>query len=154
ASTGFAVFRPRGTHPGFLGYALLNDQFLHEVVARSVGVSYPAISASALASVSIYVPDLETQALIADYLDRETAEIDAFIADQEELIALLTERRAATIAQAVTKGLDSTSSMKPIGIEWLGAVPASWRVSRLSRFFAVTLGKMLDAKQQTEAQFP
>lgn len=35
------------------------------------------------------------QAWIADFLDRETAEIDAFIADQEELIGLLAERRAA-----------------------------------------------------------
>ncbi|MFC5123710.1 hypothetical protein ACFPRL_09965 [Pseudoclavibacter helvolus] len=38
---------------------------------------------------------METQSAVADYLDRETAEIDAFIADQEKLIELLIERRAA-----------------------------------------------------------
>lgn len=38
-------------------------------------------------------PGLEEQRAIADYLDRETTQIDAFIAKNEELIALLTERR-------------------------------------------------------------
>lgn len=45
----------------------------------------------------VVVPPLDEQRAIADYLDRETAQIDAFIAKNEELIALLTERRAASI---------------------------------------------------------
>ncbi len=40
---------------------------------------------------------MAAQRAIADFLDRETAQIDAFIAKNEELIALLTERRDATI---------------------------------------------------------
>lgn len=43
----------------------------------------------------VAVPPVETQRAIADYLDRETAQIDAFIAKNEELIALLTERSEA-----------------------------------------------------------
>lgn len=42
-------------------------------------------------------PPLDEQQEIAEYLDRETAQIDAFIAKNEELIALLTERRVAAI---------------------------------------------------------
>ena len=72
---------------------------------------------------SVATPAVKEQQAIADYLDRETAEIDAFIADQEELIGLLNERRAATITQAVTKGLDLTRPMRDSGIEWLGEVP-------------------------------
>jgi type I restriction enzyme S subunit len=68
---------------------------------------------------------------VADFLDRETAEIDAFIADQEELIGLLVERRAATISHAVTKGLDPNVPMKDSGVEWLGEVPAAWDVLRI-----------------------
>ncbi len=90
-------------------------------------------------------PPAEAQIEIANYLDRETAEIDAFIADQEELIRLLTERRAATISHAVTKGLDPTAPMKDSGVEWLGQVPRHWSVTRVSRYFSVVLGKMLDA---------
>jgi len=49
----------------------------------------------------ILVPPPATQQAIADFLDRETAEIDAFIADQERLIELLTERRRRVVSEAV-----------------------------------------------------
>lgn len=51
----------------------------------------------------VAVPPLEVQRAIADYLDRETAQIDAFIAKNEELITLLTERRAAVIDRAMDR---------------------------------------------------
>lgn len=54
--------------------------------------------------VVVPVPPEEEQQRIVSFLEAETAEIDAFIADQEELIRLLTERRAATISHAVTNG--------------------------------------------------
>jgi type I restriction enzyme S subunit len=74
------------------------------------------------------LPSPEVQQGVADFLDRETAEIDAFIADQEELVGLLAERRAATISHAVTKGLDPNVPMKDSGVEWLEVSPAHWRV--------------------------
>ena len=52
------------------------------------------------------VPPLEEQRRIADEIDRETAEIDAMIADITELRDLLAERRAAVIAAAVTGQID------------------------------------------------
>ncbi|MEP7283706.1 MAG: restriction endonuclease subunit S, partial [Rubrivivax sp.] len=48
ASTGFAAIRPRRVHPGFLGYMLHCEYVMSEVIARSVGISYPAINASDL----------------------------------------------------------------------------------------------------------
>ncbi|MFO0476331.1 MAG: hypothetical protein ACK52K_14410, partial [Alphaproteobacteria bacterium] len=62
------------------------------------------------------------------FLDRETAKIDALIAEQEKLIALLAEKRQAVISHAVTKGLNPNAPMKPSGVEWLGEVPAHWEV--------------------------
>lgn len=53
-STGFAVIRPRRrVTADFLGYLLRAGYFLEQVIARSTGVSYPTISASDLASISI-----------------------------------------------------------------------------------------------------
>ncbi|GAA3326069.1 restriction endonuclease subunit S [Paeniglutamicibacter sulfureus] len=83
-------------------------------------------------NVIVPFPPQHEQYAIVDYLDRETAEIDAFIADQEELIALLAERRTTTITQAVTKGLDPNAPMKDSGVDWLGDVPEGWSVQRLS----------------------
>lgn len=85
----------------------------------------------------VALPPYTVQCDIADYLDQETAEIDAFIADQEELIALLAERRTATITQAVTKGLDPNTPMRDSGVEWLGTVPQHWSPLKISRLTPV-----------------
>lgn len=73
-------------------------------------------------------PPPDEQAEIADFLDRETAKIDALVAEQEQLITLLKEKRQAVISHAVTKGLDPSATMKDSGIGWLGEVPAHWNV--------------------------
>jgi type I restriction enzyme S subunit len=70
----------------------------------------------------------EEQTAIASFLDRETAKIDALIAEQERLIALLAEKRQATISHAVTRGLNPDAPMKDSGVAWLGEVPAHWDV--------------------------
>nr|WP_242522112.1 restriction endonuclease subunit S [Microbacterium esteraromaticum] len=146
-STGFAVLRACGVDERFLKYAVLDRAFMDQVVAQSTGVSYPAINASDLVRIRIPLPAPSEQRAIADYLDRETAQIDAFIAKNEELITLLTERRLALIARAAFRGLDPAVSTRHSGIEWLGEVPIHWETSRLSRWFGVVLGKMLDASK-------
>lgn len=128
ASTGFAVLRAAGIEAGFLRYAMLTEYVIDEIISRSVGVSYPAINASDLVRVKLPVPPPQEQLAIAAFLDCETAEIDTFIAHQKELIVLLAERRAAVIKRAVTKGLDRSAVMKDSGLEWLGAVPAQWKL--------------------------
>lgn len=106
ASTGFAVLRPRAVHPGFLGYAVQSEATISEVIARSVGVSYPAINASDLVRIPIPIPSLSDQTAIADILDRETDKIDALVRGAEAAMELLRERRAALISAAVTGKID------------------------------------------------
>ena len=79
-----------------------------------------------------YPPESEQNA-IAAFLDRETAKIDALIAEQEKLIALLAEKRQATISRAVTRGLDPSVPLKDAGVPWLGKVPAHWERVSLGR---------------------
>ena len=133
-STGFAVVRPRDCLcKDFAAYALRAKGFIEEVVARSVGVSYPAINASELVSIYSPVPSLVEQEKIANFLDHETAKIDTLIDKQQLLIKLLKEKRQAVISHAVTKGLNSDAPMKDSGIEWLGEVPEHWEVVRVKQ---------------------
>ncbi|MCZ4354873.1 restriction endonuclease subunit S [Roseovarius aestuarii] len=81
----------------------------------------------------IPLPPLPEQTKIAAFLDYETAKIDALIAKQQRLIALLEEKRQAVISHAVTKGLDPTAPLRPSGIDWLGDVPAHWELLSLNR---------------------
>ncbi|TWH23286.1 type I restriction enzyme S subunit [Rhodococcus rhodochrous J45] len=90
----------------------------------------------------IPLPPLDEQRGIAEFLDRETAKIDALIGKQEQLIATLREDRTATITHSVTKGLDPNVEMKDSTVEWLGAVPAHWTVSRFSRHIAINAGQV------------
>ncbi|WP_270809213.1 restriction endonuclease subunit S [Aeromonas sp. QDB08] len=128
ASTGFAVLRPKYLLSGFAKYALRARHFIDSVVARSTGVSYPAINSSELIDIKIVVPSLKEQQTIASFLDYETARIDRLIAQQQRLIELLKEKRQAVISHAVTKGLNPNAPMKDSGVEWLGQVPEHWDV--------------------------
>lgn len=94
-------------------------------------------------------PPPEEQTAIAIFLDRETAKIDALVAEQEKLIALLQEKRQAVISHAVNKGLNPNVPMKDSGVEWLGEVPGHWDVVAVNYRYEVLLGKMLDEKRIT-----
>lgn len=74
------------------------------------------------------VPSLDEQKQVADFLDRETARIDALIDKKRRLLELLEEKRLAIITHAVTKGLDPSAPMKDSGIDWLGQIPAHWEL--------------------------
>jgi len=137
ASTGFAVVRPRPDRLAaeYCKYALREPSFLAEVEIRSTGVSYPAINASDLADIPVYSHSLPKQLAIANFLDCETAQIDALIEEKERLLDLLTEKREALITCAVTRGLDPSVTMRDSGISWLGEIPAHWDTRKIARLF-------------------
>lgn len=139
-STGFAVIRPNTTFldQRFGQYVLRSPRFLAEVEILSVGVSYPAINVFDLGNILISLPSIKKQKAIANFLDRETSQLDKLIAAKERLLLLLAEKRRALITQAVTRGLDATVEMRDSGVEWLGEIPAHWRVVRLK--YIVILG--------------
>ncbi|MEQ5801119.1 hypothetical protein [Halomonas sp. H10-9-1] len=90
-----------------------------------------SISSSNVMSCLLPLPPVGEQRQILGFLDRETARIDALVAEQQRLIELLKEKRQAVISHAVTKGLDPDVTMKDSGVEWLGKVPAHWEVGRV-----------------------
>lgn len=136
-STGFAVVEPRVSQvfSGFLAYLMQGDEFIQSVEARSVGVSYPAITAAEVMNSRCIVPPLAEQCAIADYLDRETAKIDTLIAKQNEMIATLRERRVGLVVATVTRGQAADVSTQP-GPSWAGRVPGPWSVLPLKRVIA------------------
>jgi type I restriction enzyme S subunit len=88
-------------------------------------------------SFKTFVPTLTEQTAIANFLDRKTAQIDQAIAQKEQLIELLKERRQILIHEAVTQGLDKSVEMKDSGVEWIGDVPKHWGVSKAKLYSEV-----------------
>jgi type I restriction enzyme S subunit len=77
-----------------------------EFVRLMMGSTHQTIYMPDIAKLALAVPPIQEQSIIVSFLDRETAKIDALIAEQERLIALLQERRAALISAAVTGKID------------------------------------------------
>lgn len=99
-------------------------------------------------------PPTLAQRQIADFLDRETAKIDALIAEQQRLIELLKEKRAAVISRAVTNGLNSQARMKPTGLAAPAYVPFHWTVTTIKRFSTLQRGYDLTDAERTDGPFP
>ena len=123
ASTGFCVIRPSGEiDSAFLGWVVKSEPFVSEVMARSVGVSYPAINAGELVTIEVPLPPIETQRCIAVFLDEKTARIDELIEKKQALFDRLDEKRQALITRTVTKGLTEDKLCDdggiPSGLGW------------------------------------
>lgn len=133
----------------------LND-FLLLAWAKQ-GATVESVEQDYLAETVVPLPPPEEQASITAFLDGATAKIDALIAEQETLLALLTEKRQATISHAVTRGLDPHVPMKDSGIAWLGEVPAHWEVVPLKRLARLVTGLTPppdDAQNYADEGFP
>lgn len=112
----------------FLYYwmSTIKDKGYVDVLCNKSTIAH--FTAEKVAAVPVPLPPNEEQRGVAEFLDHETAKIDALVAEQERLIELLKEKRQAVISHAVTKGLDPSVPMKDSGVEWLGEVPAHWIV--------------------------
>jgi len=120
----------------FIGYWIQSEGMVGNIVANSVGVSYPAINSTDLVRLPIVELPLSEQKIIADFLDKRLTQVDVLIAKQETLLEKLAEQRVALISHAVTKGLNPDVEMKESGISWFKQIPKSWDVKQLK--FVIT----------------
>lgn len=106
----------------------------------STGVTRFGLPKEEIGHVLLPLPPLAEQERIADYLDAETARMDALMAEKERMLALLEEKRAALVSHAVTRGLNTDAPTKPSGLDWLGDIPAHWEVKRLKHLARIGNG--------------
>jgi len=112
----------------FLRYSLLTPGFISLVDSASYGVKMPRASWDFVGVCNLPLPPLPEQQIIADFLDKETARLDALVAKNAKLIERLKEKRTALLSHTVTRGLNSKAKLKSSGNDWLGDIPAHWEV--------------------------
>lgn len=136
----------------FVGWLLKSVSFQEEFYRYGKGIVADLWSTnfSEMRNIILAMPPVSEQSAIAAFLDQETGKIDALVAEQERLIALLKEKRQAVISQAVTKGLNPNAPMKDSGIEWLGQVPAHWTITKTSYLFKSAMGQTILAEELVE----
>lgn len=130
-SPAYVVARPKGQFvTQFVEHQLRSPNAIEEMRRYSRGVTDFRLRLywEDFKAIQLALPPVDDQIKIVQVLARETAKIDALVAEQEQLITLLKEKRQAVISHAVTKGLDPSVPMKDSGVEWLGEVPAHWLI--------------------------
>ena len=107
-----------------------------------------SINFSRFSRLTLPLPPLETQQRIAAYLDRETAEIDAAVADLDLYVELLEKRRSTLIAETVTGNavFRSTSEVQKEKVQprtheilypWLSYSDPTWQRVPFASFLRV-----------------
>ncbi len=97
----------------------------------STGVTRFGLPKDEIGRLKLPIPNLSIQEKIISFLKTELLFIDRLIAQKEQLIHLLSEKRQALITQAVTRGLDPNVKLKSSGVDWLGDVPEHWDVIQM-----------------------
>jgi type I restriction enzyme S subunit len=142
-SSELLVLRAAGQDRRFLLYRLLADGFIALVNQSTYGAKMPRASWDVIGSCIAPSPPADDQCAIADFLDRETRQIDRLVATKRTLIDRLKEKRTALISRTVTRGLppdaasavgfDPHPTLKPSGFDWIGDVPEHWEVLEVRR---------------------
>lgn len=115
-----------------MGFDLSYYTYLLESLDYTIWVSgsaQPKLTQENLNNVWLYVPELEEQTAIAEYLDTKTQAIDKKVSLLEKKIGYYQELRKGLINETVTKGLDKNIELQvnELGFE----TPKNWQRYRL-----------------------
>ena len=134
----------------YLFYVLQSDYYQKQVENKWSFGTQQNIGMRTLEKLLICYPPVKEQVKIANYLDNKCVEIDALIEAKEKTNSLLKEQRQSIIYEAVTKGLNPDVPMKDSGIEWIGEIPESWKISRFRSEFSFGKGLSITKADLTE----
>jgi type I restriction enzyme, S subunit len=144
-STEFVALNADKCELGFLEYLTRSELFRQGLDSKvqSVTRSHQRANPADIYKFWNAWPTPEDQRDIAAFLDRETGRVDRLVAKKRELIERLKEKRTALISRTVTRGLPPAAAraaglpanppLKPSGLDWLGDIPAHWKVKSLTR---------------------
>lgn len=95
------VLRPAGIEPRFAHHLLRSTAFQEEFYRWGSGIVADLWSTryDKMSKITLPLPPSQEQRAIADFLDRETAKVDALIGKQVTLIDRLRERRESMVLQ-------------------------------------------------------
>ncbi|MEV4900099.1 restriction endonuclease subunit S [Citricoccus sp. NPDC055426] len=127
--------RPWNDHR-YLAYALNTVDYRIHIK----GSTRDKLNQADLSSIQLPAPDSEQQRAVADYLDHETAEIDAFLEDLHQLQTLSDEQRASRLASTLTGKSLPKSRQSINGARWFDSIPDDWQAVKIRHLTPVLRG--------------
>ena len=137
-------------NPEYLKYLLLSYPFISVVDGSTYGAKMPRANWDFISHLVLPCPPKTEQVTIAAFLDHKVGQIDATIAEKEQMLEDLKNYRSAIISEAVTKGLDKNVEMKDSGIEWCREIPKHWNVQKIKFLSNMLSGTNLTSEQILE----
>lgn len=102
---------------------------------RMIGSVINFVKLDDIKNFDISYPVYQTQMKIANFLENKSRKIEDLIMNQQQQIEKIKEYKQSLISEVVTKGLDPNVEFKESGIEWIGKIPAHWKMVFLSSIF-------------------
>ena len=127
------ILRPNANYnKKFIMYGMNTDGYAEHANMIARGATMSRISRSQLGQFWLAFPNVGEQQAVADFLDKECAQIDSIAADLEKQIALLQQYKKSLITETVTKGQKNNIPMKVSKVEYVSTIPSYWEEKRLS----------------------
>lgn len=138
-----AVLRPSDErlYGGYLHWALQSAEVKAYYSTAATGISRYALGIGDLGMTPIHVPSRTEQVRIANFLDEQTARIDALIAEKDCLQERLSEYRRSLVSNAVTQGVPGRHT-DLLRHDFLGFVPKGWGVGKFRHYVQVRSGQV------------
>jgi len=109
-----------------------------DVHSEDTGV--PGLSREKAYQAKVRCPSDSEQQHIANFLDKQTALIDALIAEKMKLQELLAEQERSQVWSLITKGANPSAPRIATCAQWIAEVPAHWKVRKIKWITPVARG--------------
>ena len=141
--------------PRFAHY-LLHGYDLAKVFYRMGGGLRQSLKYADLKHLPLLVPPHSEQTRIANFLDEQTARIDALIAEKERLVETLSEYAYSYASNLMVRGMNPNVGHKDTGVPEIGSIPEHWTMKRLKFLGEVRSGvaKGKDVSQKDVISLP
>ena len=140
----------------FLSWLHVSQTIRSHYEMHACGITRWAVGRKHFKTCPVPLPPLAEQKRIAAYLDASCAAIDRAVETKRKQLETLDALRKSIIQKAVTQGLNPKVKMKESGVEWLGPIPAHWKIEKLKRCGRLKGGAGFPYDEQgvTDAEIP
>ena len=131
----------RNTLPKFARYLMLSDLYIDVINSSTAGAKMPRVSSSFITDLPVAMPSIAEQSEIIFYLDTKIAQIDRQVELLSKKATQYGKLKQSLINETIIRGMDSSVPMKESGVEWIGDMPAHWKILRGKDIFEQTKNK-------------
>ena len=123
----------------FVNYMVRERTFVSQLVVASKGVGsiQRILQPGKLKNSYFIIPSREEQDQIVRYLDWQTSKINQLIDAKKKQIQVLREHALSVCNELLTRGINPNVTFKPTGSNWMGEIPAHWKISKIAKHFTI-----------------